>query len=385
MKADGIDHIRASEARGASPRVAVIGAGIAGLSCARELASFGFEPVVFEASERLGGRCSSQATPAGCFDDGAQCISGPTRLASYVAPRPDEFAPLHAWTVPSRPRDDALIGKNVSSHEDDEEPSRILKLMGTVGVPSMLALANAIARTIEIRLCTPIEYACRRQGRWLLRYERGDIDEDFQALILALPAPLAAPLAQASPRLAAALQAVRYNNRWVLLLGSERPLGMPGYREFQGSPIERIAAMHSKPGRRADLPQRWFIEADEQWSRRHAHSDAETVADLLLDNFRAQLGRPVMPSFLRAQHWKNAYVHAPAAAPGLANCLWDGNARLGVCGDSVVVSRVDHVHRSGVELAQTVAMALNARCRPAIEPAGRLRPASALVGANAVL
>lgn len=69
-------------------RVAVIGAGISGLSCARELLVRGYEPVVFEASGRLGGRCSSHSTRIGWFDDGAQVISGPTRLAAYAAQRP---------------------------------------------------------------------------------------------------------------------------------------------------------------------------------------------------------------------------------------------------------------------------------------------------------
>ena len=69
--------------RGA-PRVAVVGAGIGGLSCARELALRGYDPVVFEASDRVGGRCSSQATRVGWFDDGAQVINGTTRLAASV-------------------------------------------------------------------------------------------------------------------------------------------------------------------------------------------------------------------------------------------------------------------------------------------------------------
>lgn len=57
------------------------------------------------------------------------------------------------------------------------------------------------------------------------------------------------PLVLESSELTVALRAVRYISRWVLLLGSERPVPLLGYREFQSSPIERVAAMHSKPGR----------------------------------------------------------------------------------------------------------------------------------------
>ena len=166
------------------------------------------------------------------------------------------------------------------------------------------------------------------------------------------------PLVVESPELAAALRAVRYRSRWVLLLGSERPVPLPGYREFQGSPIERVAAMHSKPGRLAIGPQRWFVEADQRWSSQHEHEDAETVADLLLDNFQAHAGRSVKPIYLRAHQWRQAFVETPAATPSQMECLWDDKARLGVCGDSVVASQVDRVHRSGVDMARAVAEGL---------------------------
>jgi monoamine oxidase len=38
----------------AAARVAIVGAGFAGLSCARELCLRGYHPVVFEATDRLG-------------------------------------------------------------------------------------------------------------------------------------------------------------------------------------------------------------------------------------------------------------------------------------------------------------------------------------------
>ncbi len=342
-------------------RVAVIGAGVGGLTCARELCLRGYDPVVFEASGRLGGRCSSRATRIGWFDDGAQFISGATHLASYAVQPPGELAAVHPWTVPATPAEDERKGREWDKDEDEADETRTLKLMGAVGVPSMLALANAVARPLDVRLCTPIQQARRRGARWVLRDAAGEIDEDFEALVLAIPAPLALPLAQESPGLTAALRGVRYRSRWVLLLGSERPVGLPGYREFHGSPIERVAAMHSKPGRPANLPQRWFVEADEQWSLRHEHDDAETVADLLLDNFRAHAGRSVTPNFLCAHQWLHAFVETPAVVAAHSECLWDDKVRLGVCGDSVVASQVDRVHRSGVALARTMADGLVSR------------------------
>lgn len=342
-------------------RIAVIGAGLGGLTCARELHLRGYHPVVFEASDRLGGRCSSRNTRIGWFDDGAQAISGVTRLAAYAAQRQGELAAIHPWTVPATPAEDERKDKDWDKDEDEADATRTLKLAGVVGVPSMRALANSVARPLDVRLHTPIQQARWCGGRWVLRGAAGEIDEDLQALVLAVPAPLAQPLARESPRLAAALHVVHYRSRWVLLLGSDRPVGLPGYREFQGSPIEKVAAMHSKPGRPSNVPQRWFVEADERWSLQHEHDDADMVADLLLDNFCAQAGRSVTPNFLCAHQWRHAFVETPATLSGQSECLWDDEVRLGVCGDSVVASQVDRVHRSAVALAGRIAEGLMSR------------------------
>jgi predicted NAD/FAD-dependent oxidoreductase len=341
------------------PRVAIVGGGIAGLTCARELRLRGCDPVVFEAAARLGGRCSSRSTRVGLFDDGAQCISGATRLAVHVVQAPGELAALHPWTVAATPAEEERNSKAWNKDEDEADVTRTLKLMGAVGVPSMATLADALARPLQVRLNTRIVQARRRASRWALSSAVGEIEEDFQALVLAIPAPLAVPLVRRSSELTAALRAVRYRSRWVLLLGSERPVPLPGYREFQGSPIERVAAMHSKPGRLAIGAQRWFVEADERWSLQHEHEDAETVAELLLENFRAHAGRRVTPNYLRAHQWRHAFVDTPATTPRRTECLWDDRVQLGVCGDSVVASQVDRVHRSGVDMARVVADGLS--------------------------
>ena len=342
-------------------RIAVVGGGIAGLTCARHLILSGYEAVVFEADQRLGGRCSSLSTPVGLFDDGAQCISDASKLAGLVEQRPGELAALHPWTVAATPAEEDRLAKRWKKDEDEADVTRTLKPMGAVGVPSMLALAQALARPLEVRLNTPIVRVRRRGATWLLSSPAQMIEEEFQALVLAIPAPLAMPLLGESPTLSDAMRSVRYRSRWVLLLGTERPVALSSYRVFQGSPIERVAAMHSKPGRPASASQRWFIEADERWSEQHAHEDAETVAQLLLDNFQAHAGRSVKPSFIRAQQWRHALVETPVVTYRRNECLWDAVACLGVCGDSVVASQLDRVQRSGADMARVVAESLNWR------------------------
>jgi renalase len=348
--------------QGLRRRVAVVGGGMGGLACARELERLGCEPVVFEAGATVGGRCSSRLTRAGWFDDAAQCVDL-TELP-FPCPLSGEDLPFaQRWSTPA----------GVPLADEEDVPARPPRVIGLVGTPTMSALAQALAEPLEVRLQLPITATHRRGGRWLLDSAQGEIDEDFEALVLAVPAPLALPLAGQSVSLSRALSRVSYRSRWVLLLATEQRLDLPVYREIQAAPIERIAAMHAKPGRTEGL-QRWFVEADATWSTRHADEDPETVAELLLENLCEHARQTIRPRLLQAQLWRNGVCVEPAPTPAGSWSLWDPDCELGVCGDSVVASRVGLVVRSGTDLARAMVSEWSSSRPLAMPLPGRRQP-----------
>jgi monoamine oxidase len=88
----------------APPRVAIVGAGLAGLACADRLQTKGIQAVVYEASSRLGGRCFSNRTlvPGMACENGGELVDTAHKtmlgyanrfgltLESYVKKRGDE-------------------------------------------------------------------------------------------------------------------------------------------------------------------------------------------------------------------------------------------------------------------------------------------------------
>lgn len=54
--------------------VAVVGGGLAGLACARELIAYGIEPMVFEAADRIGGRVCTDRVDGFLLDRGFQVL-----------------------------------------------------------------------------------------------------------------------------------------------------------------------------------------------------------------------------------------------------------------------------------------------------------------------
>ena len=73
--------------RAAAPRVAIVGAGLAGLACADRLQSKGVQAVVYEAATRLGGRCFSNRTLVrgmACENGGELVDTGHKTILGYA-------------------------------------------------------------------------------------------------------------------------------------------------------------------------------------------------------------------------------------------------------------------------------------------------------------
>ena len=60
----------------AAKKIVVIGAGIAGLTAAKQLHEQGFSVEILEASDRVGGRVRTNLSAGVCFEEGAGWIHG---------------------------------------------------------------------------------------------------------------------------------------------------------------------------------------------------------------------------------------------------------------------------------------------------------------------
>ncbi len=80
--------------------IAIIGAGIAGIACARTLMQAGHQVSIFEKSARPGGRMATRSSPFGSFDHGAQYFTvRAQRFAMALQTVPELCKPWSANTV----------------------------------------------------------------------------------------------------------------------------------------------------------------------------------------------------------------------------------------------------------------------------------------------
>lgn len=317
-------------------RIAVVGAGVAGLACARELARAEARVTVFEKSRGLGGRLGTRRDGDGSFDHGAQFITARSRAFSRYIEIATRAGVLERW----RPR----------IMEDDRAWDEPIDDW-FVGVPGMSAAVRPMARGVEVRTGTWIRELRQVEGGWEVRSGGAAQAGMFDAVAVAAPAPQAHALLRPHGRTFRHLARVTMAPCWALLLAFEQPVaaGADVRRWTHGA--LKWAACDSSKLRRASGTTRWVVHAAPGWSREHLEVDAAQAARLLLHEFAvATDARLPTPVSLQAHRWRHAQVEQPLGLP----CLVDEELAVGACGDWCIAPRVEAAFESGRALAHSL-------------------------------
>ncbi|HEY5559163.1 MAG TPA: FAD-dependent oxidoreductase [Steroidobacteraceae bacterium] len=304
--------------------VAVIGAGLAGLSCARRLAGAGVPVRVFESQRAAGGRLATRRFEAASFDHGAQYLTVSDLAFRQIVEDAHAAGAAGLWQPdwPDRARQAGELW---------------------VGTPGMTALPRYLARGLDIEYGARIVRLEHGRRGWALLDDRGSAHVDFGAVVLAMPAPLAAVLAAPHTLLAARVRSIPMAPCWAAMIAFEEPLAGVPDAGFMDDPILRWFARNgSKP--RRDTPQSWVLHAGAEWSRLEFDRPARQVQKVLLKRFSERIGRALPRLRLSDSHrWRHARVEAPLGEA----FLLDREARIGFCGDWCLDARVEAAFLSG--------------------------------------
>jgi predicted NAD/FAD-dependent oxidoreductase len=315
--------------------VAVVGAGISGLTAARIIHDHGHRVQVFEKGRGHGGRAATRRVDGLAFDHGAQYFTArnPTFRRAVAAWR--ERGLVDVWPL--------RIGR-VAQGQIQPSPDTRERL---VAVPGMSTLGRHLAADLSIRNEVQIAAAQRIDGRWRLNNEAGNSLGEFELLILAVPAPQAQPLlAPIAPHLSAQAATVEYESIWAVLLAFECSEHLATNALFIDSgPLHWAAEDSSKPRRKGH---NWVLHATPEWSRERLRASPEQVAGELGANFCAVTGLdPAAIGYRAAHRWR----YSKAVNPLSVGALWNQELGLGVCGDWCHGSRIEGAYLSGQAVA----------------------------------
>ena len=332
------------------PRVAVIGAGLSGLTAAGVLRDHDIDVVIFEKSRGVGGRLATRRAQidgrATQFDHGAQYFTvRDDRLARAVC----EWSHCGVVAPWMGPIVELVAGGRVVDQKDST--SRY------VGVPSNNAIAKHLAGGLEIITQTPVASLHRRGERWQLRDEGQGLLGTFDVVIVSCPPPQAVAILPPECTIASAVAAVRMIPCWSVMLRAGGLAGLPFEGAFVNEgPLAWIARDDAKPGRPGDHPEQdagssWVLHASPSWSGQHLEREPEWIAGELIAALEQITGRTVRAiTHATAHRWRYANV----ADPVPDRYLFDDEMGLGACGDWCGGPRVEGAFLSGQAIAGAI-------------------------------
>lgn len=322
-------------------RIAIIGAGLAGLTAARNLQDHGHTVTVLEKSRGAGGRMARRRHDGLHFDHGAQYFTvRDPRFARFI----DELTNL-GHVAPWQPR----LG--VYQHRAlQPSPSKDVRF---VGVPGMNSLACRLAESLDVRFDTLVTdlSPTADSSQWNVRTDGGQAIDPYDAVLVTAPAPQTADLLRGSPFIARAAADVRFAPCWAVMLAFDANVDTPFDGIFvNDSPLSWIARNASKPDRLTSSDT-WVLHASPEYSRACLEHQPPAVIDQLVAAFREILSFDSARIVHAIAHrWRFAIPKTPLISPYLV----DPDHLLFAAGDWCAGPRVEGAFLSGVAVAESI-------------------------------
>lgn len=333
--------------------IAIIGAGVSGLSCAAHLQAAGHTVHILEQAPWAGGRVSTWRGEDWQCDYGAQYFTA--RDARFVTA-------VEGWQAAGviarwEPRVVAFDGTRLTPAGDTEAR--------WTGCPDMAAFARHLAKGLSVRTGTRVRALGREGDDWIFDIDQGGVlEQRYAAVLVTLPAPQAhGLLVEASPGFAGIAAETPMRGCWALLARFHDDPRLPFDAAFVNSgPLSWVARDSSKPGR--SQAHVWVLHAPAaDLTNETTPAERAAIADAMIEAF-AELGAP-RPDAWTLRYWP----HAMNVSPSNVGSLWDPDARLGLAGDWLMGGRVEGAWLSGHQLAEVVLASMPATSKSPGSPA----------------
>lgn len=305
--------------------VLVIGAGMAGVSCAQALSGAGQSVLLLDKGRGIGGRIATRRVtlPVGevSFDHGAQ----------YVSARDDEFA--------------KRLEQAGAVLWQDGAPRRHL-----VGTPGMSALVRALAQGLEIRQSCEVSALQRTSQGWTATTPMGNIHA--RRVVVTIPAPQIERLLGADHPLSVAVAGIQMQPCLTLMAAFSPDSPRPVLHRYDPThPLAWIAQNSAKPAR-GDGAVTWVAQAGPDWSATFLEGAPDLIAGQMLPLLCDVIGTDRDAALHVSVHrWRYARAAQPLGQPFLRSA--DRSLYLG--GDWCLGARVEDAWTSGRAIARDIA------------------------------
>ena len=327
-------------------RIAIIGAGISGLTLANRLNST-FEVVVLEKSRGIGGRMATRQAEPFAFDHGTQFFTArDKKFTQFITPY------LRSGIVQE------WIGKVVTLEVNKKTTNRLWFEPHYVACPGMNNLCKKLADGINIRLnCEVAPLSFKDSKSWHLVDKNGESLGEFDLVISTVPPVQTCKLFNTFLPENTSISNSKFLACFTMMFGFHKKWDKTWIgAKVHKSPIEWIAVNSSKPGRN-DNHTALVVHSSNTWAEEHVNDDLQQTEIFLRRELNKILNIELsFPDYFSLHRWRYALLSKSHDDKTRNTPYFDTNLNLACVGDWGSRSRIEDAWIDANELADKILM-----------------------------
>lgn len=349
--------------------VAIIGAGLAGLTCAQQLHQAGYSVVVLEKSRGVGGRVATRRLHDTCADHGVRYLEPQGKLSQQLIERLLQRDILQAWNDTIYELKPTTPESVVTSHSHPSQLTRYVAPEGMTTVAKFLATGLEIWLSRRVQAITPTA-----EQTWHLTLDRmnealGELTAG--AVVVAIPAPqalmLLEPLAETGlpPEFLSNLRSVEFDPCLSVMAGYSVDLPLPIWKACTLSEDSNLAWIGFDSSKRTDAQKPIFVlQSTAEFAKLYLDAEDLNLAGEQLLSHAAKWLIPWLntPNWFQVHRWRYAFPRHPLNQEYLDA---RGQLPLVCCGDWCGGNLIESAMNSGLVAAVQINSQLQKRSLPA--------------------
>jgi hypothetical protein len=334
-------------------KIAVIGAGVAGLTAGRVLAESGHEIVVFEKSRGYGGRLATRYVGA---DNATKVDHG----LPYIEVSSPDIEPLINELVDSgvlAPWRGPFIHLDEKGEETTVKPNK----KRYIAPKGMNQVGKKLARMVDVRTETKVSGVTHigedrsKKRSWMLNFPTG-ATENFDAVIIATPSKQAYAILNTTIdevqtlKLLREVDDVEYAPSFSFMVGYDS-VDIPEWAMMtcDNEVIESITNEASKRGKDSECS--FVVHTTSEFANKFKDSDSEEVEEIILDELSRILGGwSALPEWKQLHFWRYSKAVNPLPYPFME--VVGNDAPIALVGSYMNGDSVESAYLSGLAIGK---------------------------------
>lgn len=334
-------------------KIAVVGAGVAGLTAGKILAESGHEVVVFEKSKGYGGRL---ATRYAGKDNAIKVDHG----LPYIEVSSAKIEPLIKDLVDNgilKPWEGPFVQCDKNGKLSDFKPSK----KRYIAPKGMNQVGKRLARMVDVRTETKVSGVTHIGGdrskkrTWMLNFPTS-VAENFDAVILATPSKQAYAILNTTIdevqtlKLLREVDDVEYAPSFSLMVGYDSA-DIPDW-SMMNCDNDIIESIINEASKRENDPKCSFvIHTTAEFADKHKDSNNDEVEEIILDELTNILGGwSALPEWQQLHFWRYSKVRNPLPYPFME--VVGNDAPIALIGSYMNGDSIESAYVSGLAIGQ---------------------------------